>query len=124
RRLKNGASKMSDSEQKPSDQAKESFPICKEETEPLAPDSLGQNGHTTDKATTEEAKRAPAAEEPESHNGDGTSPKVLSHINDVENPELAGKPVTVEAIITTASVSHLVPSKVKISLRTDSVDDD
>ena len=142
---------MSESEQaQPSDQAKERFPPETQTPEQKQPPRFLCNAcasrvteaHKGDDGTqfyscpkcgcvnhkkvrqAEEAEQAASASESESPVGDGTSPKVLNHINDVENPELAGKPVTVEAIITTASVSHLVPSKVKISLRTDSVDDD
>ena len=39
-------------------------------------------------------------------------PIVLEHINDVENPLLTGKPVTVEAVVSSTSISYMVPSEV------------
>jgi hypothetical protein len=40
-------------------------------------------------------------------------PVVLSHLNMIEDPDLAGKPVVVEAVVSSTSVSYLAPSEVE-----------
>jgi hypothetical protein len=45
------------------------------------------------------------------------NPQTLAHINDIENPTLTNKPVTVEAIISSTSISFVIPAQIKASLR-------
>ena len=46
----------------------------------------------------------------------GDQPLVLEHINNIENPDLIGKSVIIEAVISSTSTSYVVPSKVKAVL--------
>ncbi len=39
-------------------------------------------------------------------------PVILSHINEIENPELSGSPVSVEAVVSSTSVSYMIPSEI------------
>ncbi len=43
-------------------------------------------------------------------------PTVLPHINLIEDPALAGKPVIVEAVVSSTSVSYLVPKEVEATV--------
>lgn len=43
-------------------------------------------------------------------------PKTLEHINNIENPNLIGKPVIIEAVISSTSISYVVPSQIKGTL--------
>ncbi|MEM1674312.1 MAG: hypothetical protein QXN24_05850 [Candidatus Bathyarchaeia archaeon] len=46
-------------------------------------------------------------------------PALLPHINLIEEPQYAGKPVIVKAVISSSSVSYLVPGKVVGSIEKD-----
>jgi hypothetical protein len=39
-------------------------------------------------------------------------PVLLSHINDIENPELSGSPVSVEAVVSSTSTSYMIPAEI------------
>ena len=39
-------------------------------------------------------------------------PILLSHINEIENPELSGIPVSVEAVVSSTSISYMIPSEI------------
>ena len=54
-----------------------------------------------------ESSKKYAAEQKEKN-----TPKVLDHINSIENPQLIGKRVTVDAIISSTSISYVVPSQI------------
>lgn len=39
-------------------------------------------------------------------------PMLLSHINEIENPELSGSPVSVEAVVSSTSTSYIIPQEI------------
>lgn len=39
-------------------------------------------------------------------------PVILSHINEIENPELSGSPVSVEAVVSSTSISYMIPQEI------------
>jgi len=41
-------------------------------------------------------------------------PIVLEHINKIEDPNVAGKPVTVEAVVSSTSIAYLIPKHVEV----------
>ncbi|MEM3872142.1 MAG: hypothetical protein QXE05_06245 [Nitrososphaeria archaeon] len=43
------------------------------------------------------------------------APTILEHLSMIESPELAGKPVTVEAVISSNSTAYLCPAEIEIS---------
>ena len=43
----------------------------------------------------------------------------LSHINDIENPELSGSPVSVEAVVSSTSTSYMIPSEIEAITKED-----
>ncbi|HLN45806.1 MAG TPA: hypothetical protein VK209_08885, partial [Candidatus Sulfotelmatobacter sp.] len=44
-------------------------------------------------------------------------PTLLSHINEIENPELSGSPVLVEAVVSSTSTSYIVPSEISATIK-------
>ncbi len=46
-------------------------------------------------------------------------PVLLSHINDIENPELSGSPVSVEAVVSSTSTSYMIPSEIEAITKED-----
>jgi hypothetical protein len=65
-----------------------------------------EDGHAT---STPQKKRQ--------YDKDDDLPMVLEHISNIESPSLIGKPVIVEAVISSTSVSYSVPSEVKATLK-------
>ena len=49
--------------------------------------------------------------------GQTNEPKVLEHINQIEDPNFAGKPVEVEAIVSSTSIAYLVPKRVAVDYK-------
>ena len=47
----------------------------------------------------------------------------LDHINDIENPEYAGKPIIVEAVISSNSLSYTIPSEVEAIIKEEDTDE-
>jgi hypothetical protein len=41
-------------------------------------------------------------------------PVPLSHINEIENPELSGSPVSVEAVVSSTSTSYMIPQEILV----------
>jgi hypothetical protein len=39
------------------------------------------------------------------------SPIILQHINEIENPKYIGKPITIQAVISSTSTAYSVPSR-------------
>ncbi|MGA2680625.1 MAG: hypothetical protein ABSF44_02370 [Candidatus Bathyarchaeia archaeon] len=51
-------------------------------------------------------------------------PSVLEHINNIENPSLVGKPVIIEAVISSTSIAYIgVPSRIKAFIKGETEDD-
>ena len=46
-------------------------------------------------------------------------PILLGHINDIENPELSGSPVSVEAVVSSTSTSYMIPSEIEALTKED-----
>jgi hypothetical protein len=44
-------------------------------------------------------------------------PLVLDHINKIEDPNLAGIPVTVEAVVSSTSIAYLIPKQVEVDYK-------
>ncbi len=44
-------------------------------------------------------------------------PVLLSHINEIENPQLSGSPVSVEAVVSSTSISYTIPSKIEAIIK-------
>jgi hypothetical protein len=44
---------------------------------------------------------------------------ILAHLNDVENPELSGTPITVEAVVSSGSISYTVPAEITAIIKED-----
>jgi hypothetical protein len=52
-------------------------------------------------------------------NQDNTStknPQILEHINNIENPQFTGKPVTIQAVISSTSTAYTIPSTIKADI--------
>ncbi|HUT17456.1 MAG TPA: hypothetical protein VMW84_04075, partial [Acidobacteriota bacterium] len=45
-----------------------------------------------------------------------TAPVVLDHINMIEDPNLAGKPISVEAVVSSTSIAYLIPKHVAVDV--------
>ncbi len=52
-------------------------------------------------------------------NCDIEKPVFLGHINEIENPELSGVPVTVEAVVSSTSTSYMIPSEISAVTKED-----
>jgi hypothetical protein len=63
---------------------------------------------------TEDVKRSEPTEQ---------KPQVLDHINNIENPTLIGKPVIIEAVISSTSIAYNTPSKIKACIKGKTEDD-
>lgn len=46
-------------------------------------------------------------------------PTLLSHINEIENPELSGNAVSVEAVVSSTSTSYMIPSEISAVTKED-----
>jgi hypothetical protein len=44
-------------------------------------------------------------------------PTLLSHINEIENPELSGSPVSVEAVVSSTSISYMIPQEISATTK-------
>jgi hypothetical protein len=76
----------------------------KSKAESDVPMGLPQEPNPEREAWLEQIKKESEEEE---------KPAILSHLNLIENPALAGKPVVVEAVISSTSIAYLAPCKVK-----------
>jgi hypothetical protein len=49
-------------------------------------------------------------------------PRSLDHLNQIENPDLIGKPVSVEAVVSSTSVSYIAPSVIRATIKEENED--
>ena len=72
-----------------------------------------EDGHQT-AAPIQRSKNMETKKEPKESTDKESevSPKVMQHINEIENPKYIGKPTTIQAVISSTSTAYCVPSEI------------